>query len=1525
MNSINGNLSFEALLSTEEFDRRIKALEAQIQGVSNTAVRETQRMDSGFKNLALSIGAYFSGRMLLGLTQEVINVRGEFQKTEIALETMLGSSEKAKSLLKDMVDLAAKTPFSLQDITEGTKQLLAFKVPADEVVDTLTRLGNVAAGLSIPLGRIQLVFGQVRAKGKLMGDDLRQFTEAGIPMVAELAKKFGVAEKAIYEMVSAGKVGFNDVKDVLFSMTDAGGMFYNMMEKQSKSLSGQVSNLKDSFARMFNEIGENNQGLLSKGISSVSYLVENYKGVSDILVGLIATYGTYKTAVIATSIAQEYSNKTIQSEIASLGISEKMKLGRALVAQRQAQATLEEAKAEQVNTQAKYTSLQAEVSQLAIKRKKAVALASEKASLVEIATIELNTAKEKLATLGAEATAREVSVASKKVEVLQNKVLAAQEKASIARKKALAVASEFSTAQRELETTAITLSNGAKKMEVAQEALSTASKNANAIATARLTIAQKAQTIATNLGTKAQALLNNTILANPYALAMSALIGLVYAVYKYNSGITTAEELQESLNNKILEENKNIDEKRARIDALIISINSENTSNEEKARLLKELETLTENKIKNLSIETIKTGQVKGQIDDLVKSLYAEAEARAYVGELEDLYKKKRENDDTLEKIKEKGRDFLDSWSDAFDKDTYKGASVWEFITGDTKEHAIRRFENEGKAIEEAIAKVQAKINEGVNKNTGNTAGTGDADEQKELKSKKFYLAERKRLHQELQELINQDKINVDDIQEKKKAIEEVEKVIKLWEGDGKKTKHKSPKKLADKILPKGSVAEVEKRISTLNEKLRLSTNIEDKQKYINAILSAQKELEKARKSIAIQSEDEMIDAKIKKWQLYYKAIDQYGKDSAYVQGEYFKDLKTDDISSLADYLQSELSKIDLSEGSAERFEKLNDLLIQISGKSAVGLDDFNKSLDEMKLKSKNAYEYLEKLRQEQEKLKGKEKTPNNVAKNKAIDDRIKQEENTIREGYEKFKEMHRTFEEQKAEITEKYARLRQEIENDKSLSEEQKAQLNAEIAKEEAKEISSVYLKAMTNNAEWQQAFGELENYSLMKLQRLKQLLQDKLKELQLNGGDTPEAVKTIKDQILKIDDVARTRNPFKALKEAIKAMGDEALSSEQKMEKLNKLAKATKASTDLINGVLSEGMNVLEGLGVNISDEAKEVVDGVQTALGGVSDLVEGIASKNPVQIVKGIANIVKGIAKAFNGDRKREREVKRHEQAVKRLKSAYGDLARSMQKAIGTDYFKQGEKSIENLKRQVEELQQAQRAERSKKKRDQGKIDGYDDEIRRAKQQQEDIIESMQKELLKTDFKSFADKLNDAFVNAFDGGQNAVKALGNSIDEMIKGAVTNALKLQFLEAPIKRNLDKLAKKMEGGRIPQAEELQAFARDMNEELTYQMEAYKKMYEGLGLGKLGAGGTELKNAIQGMSEETAGILEGQFNAVRVNTASILAMNQEANNIIADQLRMLQGIRENTEPIKRLSDDVYEILKIVKSSNGKKI
>lgn len=302
-----GSLDFEARIRLAEED--LSKIKSQLRTISTGAEQQGSQLDKAFsmplKNIAKLAGGLGAGYGLQQFTKQLINVRGEFQKLEVAFETMLGSKEKSDEIMRQAVELAATTPFDLQGVTNGYKQLLAYGVEMENVTDTMTRLGNVAAGLSIPLNDLVYLFGTTRAQGRLYTQDLNQFTGRGIPMIGELAKQFGVAESEIREMVEAGKVGFPEVQKVIQSLTNEGGMFYNLMEKQSKTLSGQISNLEDSFQQMFNEIGQNTEGILSGGISIVASLVENYEKVGKVLLSLVATYGAYKAAVIAVSVAEK--------------------------------------------------------------------------------------------------------------------------------------------------------------------------------------------------------------------------------------------------------------------------------------------------------------------------------------------------------------------------------------------------------------------------------------------------------------------------------------------------------------------------------------------------------------------------------------------------------------------------------------------------------------------------------------------------------------------------------------------------------------------------------------------------------------------------------------------------------------------------------------------------------------------------------------------------------------------------------------------------------------------------------------------------------------------------------------------------------------------------------------------------------------------------------------------------------------------------------------------------------------------
>ena len=298
MQENEGKLLFEVRADQSDIKKDIEAIKKQFESLTKKTQEEGEKQAQVWQNLIKGATAYFTFQGASTFIKQVIAVRSQFQQLEIAFGTMLKSKEKANALMAQMTDLAAKTPFGLQEVSEGAKRLLAFQVPAQEVTETLRRMGDVAAGLGVPMGQLIHVYGQVKAQGKLMTNDLYQFMNAGIPIIAELSKVVGKSETEIKDMVSAGKIGFAEVQAVIKGMTDEGGLFYNLMAEQSKTLSGQLSNLEDNFANVLNEIGKATEGIASGAISSVSFLVENYQTLGKIIAGLIATYGAYRTAVL---------------------------------------------------------------------------------------------------------------------------------------------------------------------------------------------------------------------------------------------------------------------------------------------------------------------------------------------------------------------------------------------------------------------------------------------------------------------------------------------------------------------------------------------------------------------------------------------------------------------------------------------------------------------------------------------------------------------------------------------------------------------------------------------------------------------------------------------------------------------------------------------------------------------------------------------------------------------------------------------------------------------------------------------------------------------------------------------------------------------------------------------------------------------------------------------------------------------------------------------------------------------------
>lgn len=276
----------------------------------NTAMSSQSRIAGELKNQIANVySIYTLERFVRGL----YTIGGEFQKQRIALTSILGDSMKAETIFNRIKDLAVVSPFQFKELASYAKQLSAYSIPYEELYDTTKRLADISAGVGVDMGRIILAYGQVRSAAFLRGQELRQFTEAGIPLVDELAKRFtkltGVVTSAgdVFDKISRKEVSFGMVKDVLWELTDEGGKFYNMQEALAESLAGKWSNLQDAWDVMMADIAEGNSGVLSDSLELLTDLMKHWGAVADILGILVGIYGSYKTAVIAVNVAQKSS------------------------------------------------------------------------------------------------------------------------------------------------------------------------------------------------------------------------------------------------------------------------------------------------------------------------------------------------------------------------------------------------------------------------------------------------------------------------------------------------------------------------------------------------------------------------------------------------------------------------------------------------------------------------------------------------------------------------------------------------------------------------------------------------------------------------------------------------------------------------------------------------------------------------------------------------------------------------------------------------------------------------------------------------------------------------------------------------------------------------------------------------------------------------------------------------------------------------------------------------------------------
>ena len=510
-------------------------------------------------------------------------------------------------------------------------------------------------------------------------------------------------------------------------------------------------------------------------------------------------------------------------------------------------------------------------------------------------------------------------------------------------------------------------------------------------------------------------------------------------------------------------------------------------------------------------------------------------------------------------------------------------------------------------------------------------------------------------------------------------------------------------------------------------------------------------------------------------------------------------------------------------------------------------------------------------------------------------------------------------YEQKKERIAEQYAERRRiaELNGNKDLLEK--------LAKAEQDELSKLQSDLIKNSGDWQNLFGNLDELTTKTIKRLIAKIEGMKATI---GVDlNPQDLKALTDQLNKARSEVEKRNPFTALGAAWKRLKEatkdgKGLGSDEAKKATKDVATAVSGSIDLINGTFNAVTNGLQKMGVSMDEETQAILGDIGGIMDGASQVAQGIATGNPLSVIQGSIGLLSSAFDLFNSrDRKAEKQIKKHQKAIKQLENAYKQLEWQIGKALGGEVYKNQQAAIRNMKEQQEHLKASWEAEESKKKTDHDRVNDFKEQYAELGRQIEDMIDEISNDLLQTTAKDFANDLGDALVEAFSKGEDAAKAMETTVNSVLKNLVVNQLKKKFLENQLQGALDKLEKDMgywngddfvfDGLTQAEIDRFKSAVGAASSNFNQALKQYEEIFKDMGLDD---SDESLTGAAKGISEESANILAGQMNAIRINQL-------DTNEVLRQSLQALNTIAINTAYNKYLSR-IERIITIMESNQG---
>lgn len=1444
---------------TERIRQQMLTQSTASQNQLTNAIGLTNRTMFSQRNLlqqmSQALGVYFSIYQVGAFVKELANISGEFEKQRVSLAAILQDQEAANKIFSQVKELAVYSPFNFKELTAYAKQLSAFSIPTNEIFDTMKRLADVSAGLGVDMNRIILAYGQVRSASVLRGQELRQFTEAGIPLVDELAKKFGelegrvVSAGEVFDKISNRQVPFQMVKDIFQDLTSEGGKFYQMQEVQSATLAGKISNLRDNYDIMLDSIGQANRGMLHGALDGLVDVMDNWEEYWKVLKSIIVTYGTYKAVLIAAAVAQK-------GVVAIEQISFFINLTRAVYGTSAATTVLS-------------TTLQG--LKAAIATNPIGALAAGLSALAGLAIMFSDSVKE---------TSEVISDLSKAADSYAGAIDGTKDQTSKLLETYDELSSRANLNEKEqsklrdtMESLAKTVPNAATQFDEYGRIL-----NINTEIVKKYSAEQK-QYLKEGLENEIEeAEKRKDMLLKQQAIFTDILEnGLKGA----SGGTEGYQEFRQALSNDQLKKYQN---DRAEITKNLIELDGEIIKSRNILNGILDTPIANKNELSNWQkeLKMILGNTLSIQIDSNIPDV---------TKELKEKYKDLKTDIDNQKPILIKfGFDF-ENGKFPFPASPIAMQQAENYIR---TQEALGRVNNAAKALNVTLDDKKKK--------TEKDKFTDDLKKQVELiKSAKteyeklLKLMPKEKAGETLTSIKEYSKIDLSNLTDEGyvKYLESMLAKIKNRNTDTAKNIRISWNKELGQIQveqitdkAKAELDKIEKYLSQYKDKYSLYESIfnitgdkgqaaslafGDPQKQVDEYMSVLKNA--FRQSSGISFED-------------FVKLDDKTKQQMFLQ---------DDLKKLFDQIQTEAwdSRSDFTKRMADlvkEFQSVDDQITAIRNKGEKNRLDIIKNSD-------NASQDLVNKRLE----------ANQQSVNKEIADLT----NGVLQATESYQKLFGDL----GDISNKELQLliqrwKEALNNAvKDGNGMLKVTIDGKEFTTTEKEVANFTKRVIASEKEMRDRnpFKALKD-SLDELKKNRSQIQQIQSEIE-NLAKVRNAALSDKEAgkgDIGLDNVIEsTTSKIKRLTAELETMQGKGATA------LQKVGIGMSSVGSEVQSVASSLSSFFDSLG---NEDLSDTMSFLGEMVGHLTSIGAGLTSGNYIQAATGILGALTSI---FNQhDKKLDKAIKKSQIEVQKLQGNYESLSRFISRQLGAVTEKQTKEQIENLKKQQEELIKQREAESKKKKGDQSAIIDYIDSIKELQDQIDYFYEDLLSDEYGLDLKSISDQISSSLVDAFKNGEDAALAFNNTVADIINNLAQKMISLQVIEPAMDKLRDYLFG--ENGvfsdgelSVSDAQGLVGLMGGLKNSIGDAKTIWDALNEaakqvGIDLGSTSVKDT-LSKGIQSITEDTANLLASYLNAIRADVAAtraiisqLIQIAQTNSNTFALQLAELVKIQVNT-------------------------